>query len=592
MATAQKIENTIDIIKRLKTLLEKSNIKVDKLNIALKNTGAVIAGSAIMQSVLIVSEADWKDSDIDIWIPLNTSNANARDTVMEIMKALPDTYRYPLIHSVSNFNGNYARLAKYVSQIFTIKSSLHTHKTIQLMFAKTPILKLIKSFDFLEAQVYYDGKDLYQPSTLNFVRLKDKTLTLSDVACKEQTPYEWIRTLSRIQKYVGRGFSTISVADRKTMANSIKEYIEAHTDFLCREFIRAWVANVYTPRSALVFQPGYDEIKIIFDGEPDEEGDIPEIEISVQCISANSNSSQNSSSQRQSNNGSQGNSQRQSNNGSQGNNQRQSNNGSQVNNNRSNSGPRSPRSYRSLESPSSLGSHRSLGSPRRRRRLRNLLNYPLPLPIPIIDETHTTAAALETCYDLYSLEDIDIEKYTNEDADNIVIIDTTCKNAIGFKRTWLENLLTDAKCIFYPCYNYKVRLSECMVRIYSNNINVVVPLQDVDDAIKTDVKRFKLYKTDITHEFTASHDVAVSHGTMVGADHCQDGTNKLLYRLLPDPLQVGGIVSLVYLKKEGKLGKGRRVHKDKKTDEKYILLNKKRVYLKSIKGTYLRTPIK
>ena len=173
------------------------------------------------------------------------------------------------------------------------------------------------------------------------------------------------------------------------------------------------------------------------------------------------------------------------------------------------------------------------GSPRK-------INQTLKLyiPLPKIVAKNTNAAALKTCYDLYSLNDIDIVEHIKDNIDNIVIIDPAGANALCFRRTWLKNLLTDATCIFYPCINNRGVLPKpykSMVRIYSNNINVVVPLQDINYAITTDVKRFKLYETDITHEFTVSHDVAFNGGTRIGADHCQSGTNKLLHRLLPLP---------------------------------------------------------
>jgi hypothetical protein len=195
----------------------------------------------------------------------------------------------------------------------------------------------------------------------------------------------------------------------------------------------------------------------------------------------------------------------------------------------------------------------------------------------------------KTCFDFIMYGDEDIKEYLNPEnninSDNLVIIDPNQTRGICSSRTYLENLLRDPSMRFYPCIRvpqggFQFVRNKTLIRIHSNNFNVVVPITDVKKAMSgQNGNIFKLYKTDTEYEFTSGANAAylIGREAYVSADHCQSGSNKTLYRLLPTSLdQLGGIKKQKYKYK----GKFYKICKGTKGG-KYIIVDKKRIYLKN-----------
>lgn len=206
-------------VKQLEHLLELCGIKLS----AFSETNAAIAGSAVTQAVLNES---WKESDIDIWIP-----TAKKHKVKEMLRMLApfDSDNYNLIRQLTiqkdRIKNNYARLSKYVQDVFVMNSIsgpwdyYYRLPSIQFMFLNPGISieDVVKSFDLSCTQF------MYTPSTgiraignvnnsLNSVT-KLRKFYITQEAFKEQSPREWIRTLYRVEKYVKRGFKFSEDAD-------------------------------------------------------------------------------------------------------------------------------------------------------------------------------------------------------------------------------------------------------------------------------------------------------------------------------------------------------------------------------------------
>jgi hypothetical protein len=454
--------------KRLMDLLKEFKIDVEKFNKALIDTGAVIAGSAVMQSVLGVK---WDNSDIDIWLPVDHVNSVKNlGKAAHILQALP-TYRMPHTITVGG-TLNYERLTTFVSNIMTLKNKPTGAKTIQIMFVKTSIRDVISSFDFIESQMYYDGKNLLAIDNTIMPMLLKKQLHMSKIALEMQSPHEWIRTLKRVDKYVKRGFTNLDVTEREKIIKSISSQIDPDTlnEFI-KAFARVWKSKPFCSKQIIIT----------------------------------------------------------------------------LNNNRVEM--RIPTEADSL------------------------------LPSPIIDQNDNTTPP-QQCFDIIMYNDEDIEKYISSNSnDNIVIIEPSGKKAVCFSRDALQKLLKDPDTIFYPCIGrngrYPVDYEKEMVRIYLSGFNVVVPLSDAEAAISNTSRIFRLYKADAEqYKTTSSRSSIASGANWIGRDHCQDGSDKQLYRLLPQPTAQGGMSVKTKLKYNGKMYK---IHTGDRGG-KYIMVDKKKIY--------------
>lgn len=197
-------------VERLQNRLNSIGIDVQSVNTFLKKSKAVIAGSIVLEAVLNKrwkgKNNNYKSPDIDFWIPFDTSQC-IYDHMFTILAK--DWH----IESFSSNNywwntgkSDYARLHKYVNKIVFAKAFMLKPKKsitpIQFMVLNPGITvkDVIRSFDIECCKVFYDGKKIrsMNPAAPNAINISPKMMY-------EQTIFEWIRTIKRVEKYVNRG---------------------------------------------------------------------------------------------------------------------------------------------------------------------------------------------------------------------------------------------------------------------------------------------------------------------------------------------------------------------------------------------------
>ena len=165
----------------------------------LRRSGCLVAGSFPLQVYL---NKTWDESDIDIWA--NEKSVNEM-TIHLLKEGYPVPKRLSLQVDHTDCAKSYARLQKYVRRIFAF--TCRGKPNIQIIVIRGESIKdVIDTFDLTVCQVFYDGENI----TWLHVHSKDDAdnmkLVITQRAIEEQSLFEWIRTYIRIAKYMNRGF--------------------------------------------------------------------------------------------------------------------------------------------------------------------------------------------------------------------------------------------------------------------------------------------------------------------------------------------------------------------------------------------------
>lgn len=205
-------------------------------------SGAVIAGSALMQSII---GRRWKDIDVDIWLP-QSSYRNDLSGVSKIAQVLGDGgYHLPNYGPV---NGSltqlrYRRLEKFVERIVTYRCENKNSIPVQIIVLRPNITiqDVVASFDIIAAQIYYDGSQMIQADDRALSQLKENVVSFSQIALDLQGPFEWVRTLNRVTKYFRRGFRILDDDEWSKVVASIRGHLDAFPNFA-----PGWIESVWT----------------------------------------------------------------------------------------------------------------------------------------------------------------------------------------------------------------------------------------------------------------------------------------------------------------------------------------------------------
>ena len=168
----------------------------------------VIAGSYTLQ----IGEPN----DIDIWIPFHPERYRSLCSLLHALltagyakissRKQKNTGRDPILE---NWSSAYKRMDYMIDTIYTVCAD--KRRNIQILLLQeaggNTAMDVIAHFDLNLNQQYYDGQSLYQThwaKSTNDERVI-RINTDSDVIIKQTFP-EWVRTATRIQKYMQRGF--------------------------------------------------------------------------------------------------------------------------------------------------------------------------------------------------------------------------------------------------------------------------------------------------------------------------------------------------------------------------------------------------
>jgi len=224
--------------------------------------GAALAGSSVMKAVAVAHDAlrgKWEGMDLDVWVP-HVRNKKQYDIMYNMIVNIGGFGSFPKTFgksrnadvepgAVVDIEQEYTRLAGYVDKMWSLQT--RDGKTVQIIFLQPDVgvANTVATFDLIAAQVYFDGKTVLTPPetvkvkrTRNWVIIEEKeddgstavvlehqakpvvewetmrthadtafqdivngATSLSAVATRLQSPYEWIRTIRRIIKYASRG---------------------------------------------------------------------------------------------------------------------------------------------------------------------------------------------------------------------------------------------------------------------------------------------------------------------------------------------------------------------------------------------------
>lgn len=185
---------------------EADGLYADGMITLLRETKSVIAGSYCLQTIL---GEIWKGSDIDIWC--NDRNFD-KNFICKIL--LPMGFNLPTKHHfIKTITDNkeipsgYRRLNRSVTAIYTFNH--YDSKTPDIQFIVCNNFDYaIKTFDLNLCRLIFDGENLTSINE-SYEMVMNRVMTITKESSLEQSPWEWIRTLKRINKYHARGFKFV-----------------------------------------------------------------------------------------------------------------------------------------------------------------------------------------------------------------------------------------------------------------------------------------------------------------------------------------------------------------------------------------------
>lgn len=158
----------------------------------------VIAGSFPLQHLI---GENWADSDVDLWVSDKIKLRKLSSYLLGRGYDLPIKHRDILIEA-----DTYSRLKRWVRRIYIFRDPTGKRPDVQaiLTHEDVKLTELVESFDIDACCVFADGEKVV--TSFENTNLKQRKTSLNSNAIFEQSPYEWFRTLRRVEKYMLRGF--------------------------------------------------------------------------------------------------------------------------------------------------------------------------------------------------------------------------------------------------------------------------------------------------------------------------------------------------------------------------------------------------
>jgi hypothetical protein len=220
----------------------------------LREHDALVAGSyLIMQTLGVSHKESWRDADIDIWIH--------QDSRPEIFLAGLMTQLgcdLPSRLKMKNDQSGYERLAAHINRAY--KTTTARGRKVQIIVTRIPPPQVVGQFDLSICRVALNGDGTVQ--TYNCTRkewLDDlSNMTFTTDRHVQQSTFEWIRTLNRVAKYYNRAFVFEPEDFKREIARSFED-----NPIDPESVVRVWnhaLAAVQLPAPILAqFTLGYSE---------------------------------------------------------------------------------------------------------------------------------------------------------------------------------------------------------------------------------------------------------------------------------------------------------------------------------------------
>lgn len=222
-----------ETVTAIREILADSWIQSSVIDNILEISGGIIAGSFTLKALLKAFPnprydiSKW-NTDIDIWLEESpNSEKEMNQHIYQILECgckLPRRYastfsKFRRRDSHEAVYDSYERMRGEIKYILSFSPLDKTMPMIQLVVTKLPPLEVIKNFDLDICSVWYDGRtvgfgkiEAYENSENSLEQLYDR-ITRGEIRvnCRQHL-FEWLRTATRLIKYVNRGFTKISLS--------------------------------------------------------------------------------------------------------------------------------------------------------------------------------------------------------------------------------------------------------------------------------------------------------------------------------------------------------------------------------------------
>lgn len=190
--------------------IEKVHTLFPQIDQILHTAHSLIAGSFPLQLIL---RERWTDSDVDIW------TADPKGIKHLVRYFLNLDYELPTSIGKESISEDYLRFGRTIDKIYFMHhKKFGQYPPVQLILIHvndfmTPqeqdflplIFEIVDSFDIDACKVIFNGRAFLTMFDNTYLPLKETSIGLKAITL--QSPYEWLRTLKRIQKYQDREFT-------------------------------------------------------------------------------------------------------------------------------------------------------------------------------------------------------------------------------------------------------------------------------------------------------------------------------------------------------------------------------------------------
>jgi len=137
-----------------------------------------------------------------------------------------------------------------------------------------------------------------------------------------------------------------------------------------------------------------------------------------------------------------------------------------------------------------------------------------------------------SCYDPIENTDLKVE----DESVDVVLFSSNFKSSYCISMDRIISILDDNSCHYVECYKHessagKLKGKMSLVSIATNNGNFIVPLRDLLLVTRSNYKYFAIMPTKRSLDYVANVNSLLQED-YVGADRCQEGTGKQLYRIV------------------------------------------------------------
>ena len=166
------------------------------------------------------------------------------------------------------------------------------------------------------------------------------------------------------------------------------------------------------------------------------------------------------------------------------------------------------------------------------------------IPFDVLEEEYNNLLNGAQCFDVISLDESKFKEYLDQDPeDNIILIAPSNTGKLGssalcYSRSVLKETLRDLTAMSLPCVgangDFPADASQRFIRLSLPNMNIFVPEVELI-PIAAGTMKWKMYQVE-SSGFTIPRTMSGDSGlflNFVSGDHCNAGTEKLVYHLRP-----------------------------------------------------------